>query len=50
MKRAKAEGYRGRAAYKIMELDDKFKFLKPGSRWLIWDVLQAVGVRLYPKE
>ena len=32
VKRAKAEGYRGRAAYKIMELDDKFKFLEPGSR------------------
>ena len=32
VKRAKARGYRGRAAYKIMELDDKFKFLEPGSR------------------
>ena len=32
VKRAKAEGFRGRAAYKIMELDDKFHFLKPGSR------------------
>ena len=32
VKRAKAEGFRGRAAYKIMELDDKFNFLKPGSR------------------
>ncbi|ADO42837.1 RlmE family RNA methyltransferase [Ketogulonicigenium vulgare] len=30
--RARAEGYRGRAAYKIMELDDKFGFLKPGAR------------------
>ncbi|ARO14776.1 23S rRNA (uridine2552-2'-O)-methyltransferase [Ketogulonicigenium robustum] len=30
--RAKADGYRGRAAYKIMELDDKFGFLKPGAR------------------
>ncbi|MEZ7813427.1 MAG: RlmE family RNA methyltransferase [Paracoccaceae bacterium] len=30
--RAKKEGYRGRAAYKILELDDKFEFLKPGSR------------------
>ena len=30
--RAKKEGYRGRAAYKIMELDDKFEFLKPGLR------------------
>jgi 23S rRNA (uridine2552-2'-O)-methyltransferase len=30
--RAKKEGYRGRAAYKIMELDDRYGFLKPGSR------------------
>ena len=32
VKRARAEGYRGRAAYKIMELDDKFRFLVPGAR------------------
>ena len=32
VKRAKAEGYRGRAAYKIMELDDRFRFLVPGAR------------------
>ena len=30
--RAKREGFRGRAAFKIMELDDKFGFLKPGAR------------------
>lgn len=30
--RARAEGYRGRAAYKILEIDDKFGFLKPGAR------------------
>ncbi len=30
--RARREGYRGRAAYKIMELDDKFRFLVPGAR------------------
>jgi 23S rRNA (uridine2552-2'-O)-methyltransferase len=29
---AKKDGYRSRAAYKIIEIDDKFKFLKPGKR------------------
>lgn len=32
VQRAKREGYRGRAAFKIMELDDKYGFLKPGAR------------------
>jgi len=32
VKRAQAEGYRGRAAFKIMELDDKYGFLRPGAR------------------
>ncbi|WP_055663360.1 RlmE family RNA methyltransferase [Jannaschia seosinensis] len=32
VQRARAEGYRGRAAYKIMELDDKYHFLVPGAR------------------
>ena len=32
--RARADGYRGRAAYKIIEIDDKFGFLKPGARVL----------------
>ncbi|MCB1354177.1 MAG: RlmE family RNA methyltransferase [Rhodobacteraceae bacterium] len=32
VQRAKADGFRGRAAYKIIEIDDKFRFLKPGSR------------------
>ncbi len=30
--RAKSEGYRGRAAFKILELDDKYRFLVPGAR------------------
>ena len=32
VKRARDEGYRGRAAFKILELDDKYGFLKPGAR------------------
>ena len=32
VQRAQKEGYRGRAAYKILELDDKFRFLVPGAR------------------
>ncbi len=30
--RARKEGYRGRAAFKILELDEKFRFLVPGAR------------------
>lgn len=32
VRKAKAEGYASRAAYKIKEMDDRFKFLKPGKR------------------
>ena len=30
--RAKREGFRSRAAYKLIEIDDKYKLLKPGQR------------------
>ena len=30
--RARAEGFRGRAAFKILELDEKYRFLVPGAR------------------
>ena len=29
---AKREGWRSRAAYKLKEIDDKYRFLKPGMR------------------
>lgn len=32
VKKAKAEGYRSRAAYKLVELDEKFKLLKGAKR------------------
>jgi 23S rRNA (uridine2552-2'-O)-methyltransferase len=32
VKRAKREGYRSRSAYKLIELDDRHHFLKPGAR------------------
>jgi len=32
VKRAKAEGFRGRAAFKIVELDDRYHFFVPGAR------------------
>jgi 23S rRNA (uridine2552-2'-O)-methyltransferase len=30
--KARAHGYRSRAAYKLIEIDDKLRFLKPGAR------------------
>ncbi|HWK14844.1 MAG TPA: RlmE family RNA methyltransferase [Rhizobiaceae bacterium] len=30
--RAKAEGYRSRAAFKLIEIDERYKLLKPGMR------------------
>src|SRR6478736_9482991 len=30
--RARAEGYRARSAYKLIEIDDRFKLLAPGRR------------------
>jgi 23S rRNA (uridine2552-2'-O)-methyltransferase len=32
VKKAKAHGYRARAAYKLIELDERFHFIKPNAR------------------
>lgn len=32
VQKAKQEGYRSRAAFKLLEIDEKYKILKPGSR------------------
>ncbi|MGE3245213.1 MAG: SAM-dependent methyltransferase [Beijerinckiaceae bacterium] len=39
--RAKREGYRSRAAYKLLEIDDRFKLLKPGM--IVVDLGAAPG-------
>ena len=32
VQRSKADGYRSRAAYKLIEIDDRYKLLKPGMK------------------
>lgn len=32
VQRSKAEGYRSRSAYKLIEIDDRYRILKPGAR------------------
>jgi 23S rRNA (uridine2552-2'-O)-methyltransferase len=34
VRKAKTEGYRSRAAYKLIEIDDKYRLLKPGMKVL----------------
>ena len=40
---ARAKGYRARAAFKLTEIDDKLRLLKPGARVLLIDDLLATG-------
>lgn len=41
VQRAKKEGYRSRAAYKLLEIDDQHRFLKPGK--IVLDLGAAPG-------
>jgi 23S rRNA (uridine2552-2'-O)-methyltransferase len=43
--KARAHGYRSRAAYKLTELDDKFRLLKPGARVVDLALRPAAGRR-----
>ncbi len=54
---AKREGYRSRAAYKLMEMDDRYHFLKPGQRVVDlgaapggWSQIAAERVHARPQD
>ncbi len=55
--RAKAEGYRARSAYKLIEIDDRYHLLKPGDRVVDlgaapggWSEVAADRVRSTPAD
>ena len=55
--RAKAEGYRARSAYKLIEIDDRYHLLKPGDRVVDlgaapggWSEVAADRVRSTPED
>ena len=50
VQRAKLEGYASRAAYKLLEMDDRYELLKRGSRVIDLGAAQEVGVKYQPKE
>ena len=45
VQRAQAEGYRSRACYKLLELNDKDKFIKPGMTVVDLGSAPVVGRR-----
>ncbi len=54
---AQREGFRSRAAYKLTEIDDRYKFLKPGQRVVDlgaapggWSQIAAARVRSQPTQ
>ena len=42
---ARREGYRSRAAYKLIEMDEKYHLLKKGARIITWAPRPAAGAR-----
>ena len=44
VKLAKKEGYRARAAYKLKEIDEQLKLIKPGDLVVTWEARQVLGV------
>ena len=44
VQRSKADGYRSRAAYKLVEIDDRHKILKPGAAPR--SMMRAPGLRI----
>ncbi len=45
VKRARELGYRSRAAFKLEEMDDRFRFLKPGQKLIDLGCAPAAGAR-----
>ena len=45
VQRAKAEGFASRAAYKLLEIDERHAIIKPGDRVIDLGAAPAVGVR-----
>ena len=43
--RSKAEGYKSRAAYKLLEIDERYKILKPGQKVIDLGAAPAAGAR-----
>ena len=49
VKQSKVDGYRARSAYKLIEIDEKFKIFKGGISVIDIGALQAVGPNMLSK-